>query len=142
VYINFGSRDDAYHTLFYTLNHCAIWRKGNGKLKPAYEFTGFIRPKYLKPIHTITKYFPHKCRVCKKPTRKIKKGLTRTGGIFPHTIHVKLSDRELELGHEIRYKMMVRNYKLNNVKELREVVEINRIRYEKYKRKKKKNCLK
>jgi hypothetical protein len=136
VYVNFGSREDAYHTLFYALTHCALWRKDDGKLKPAYETTGFLNSKHLEPIHTVTKYIPHKCKVCKKPTRRIKRGLVRTGGRFPHTIHVQLIDHELELGREIRYKTLVRSYRIKNIEELREVVEINKIRYEKYKRKK------
>ena len=84
-----------------------------------------------------TKYFPHTCKVCKKPTRKIRRGLTRVGK-FPHAIHVQLSEDELELGSEIRYKMLVRSYQICHIEQLRDVVEINRLRYEKYKRKKKK----
>ena len=136
--VNFGSRNDAYHTIFYALTHCAIWRKDNGKLKPAYGFTGFIRPKHLEPIHTVTKYIPHTCKVCKKPARRIKRGLTREGK-FPHAIHVHLSEDEVEFGGEIRYKALVRSYRICHVEKLRDVVEINRVRYEKYKRKKKKS---
>jgi len=138
VYVNFGSREDAYHTIFYALTHCAMWRKENGKLKPAYGFTGFLRPKHLEPIHAVTKYIPHTCKVCKKPTRRIKRGLTRVGK-FPHAIHVHLSEGELELGGEIRYKTLVRSYRICHIEKLRDVVEINRVRYEKYKRKKKKS---
>ena len=37
---------------------------------------------------------------------------------------------------EIRYKMLVRSYRICHVEVLRDAVELNRIRYEKYKRKK------
>ncbi|NVM44107.1 MAG: hypothetical protein HWN79_04230 [Candidatus Lokiarchaeota archaeon] len=138
VYVNFGSRDDAYHTIFYALTHCAMWRKENGKLKPAYEFAGFLRPKHLEPIHAVTKYIPHTCKVCKQPTRRIMSGLTRVGK-FPHAIQVHISEGELKLGSEIRYKALVRSYRICHIELLRDVVEINKIRYEKYKRKRKKN---
>ena len=59
--------------------------------------------------------------------------------IFPHVIHVHLSEDEVEFGGEIRYKMLVRSYRICHIEKLRDDVEIHRIRYEKYKRKREKN---
>jgi len=40
---------------------------------------------------------------------------------------------------EIRYKMMVRSYRICHAEMLRDAVQLNRVRYEKYMRKRKKS---
>ncbi len=74
VTINTGRRDDAYHTVMYSVSHAALWRKANGKLKPAYHYFGYLKSNKLVSTGTIVKFYRDKCPICKQPRKMIVKG--------------------------------------------------------------------
>jgi hypothetical protein len=79
VTINTGRRDDAYHTIMYSVSHAALWRKANGKLKPAYHYFGYLRSNKLVSTGTAVKFYRDKCPICKQPRKRITKGLKISG---------------------------------------------------------------
>ena len=44
--------------------------------------------------------------------------------------NVELSERDIEVGTDILYKRVLRSYRINDVAELREIVRVNKRRYE------------
>lgn len=95
---NFGRRDDAYETALYLLTHCAIWRKPNGKLKPAYEPFGELHPKRFKTISSKVVSVPKKCPRCKSVMKQIVKGIKVTGDRPQIAGAVTLQYKALRLG--------------------------------------------
>lgn len=79
VIINAGRRDDGYHTIMYVLSHVALWRKDNGKLKPAYIYFGWLQGTKLIPVKQIVKFIPEKCKICKRPHKRILNGVKISG---------------------------------------------------------------
>lgn len=165
--INTKKREDAYHTIFYLLTHVALWRKNNGKLKPAYKYVNWLKPTKLIPINEKIIYRPDKCTICKKPRKKILEGFTISGDI-PHfkksvsifdkakrlgikvsnsaskeikealdrcvynnqNLKVQVSLKDIKLGHEVLYRHIVREYRIEHIKELRTLVRRNIRRYQ------------
>jgi len=170
LYINHGRRKDAYHTIFYILSNVALWRKGDGKLKPSYQRFGFLKSNKFIPINEKTKYVTDRCPICKKPRKKILKGveihtepekikdtLLSLDQMHNHTLNkeqfankeletlleqhgnkvflINVSEKEMELGKEIKYKRIVREYKLLDVDGLRRITMRNKMKYRAEKRK-------
>ena len=79
VIVNYGRRNNAYHTAFYSLTHGAIWRKVNGRLSKAYSYFGFLQSKKCTPIERIIKYTKEKCVYCQQPLKKVKRGIEILG---------------------------------------------------------------
>ncbi|MFX1383124.1 MAG: hypothetical protein ACFFBP_11840 [Promethearchaeota archaeon] len=145
IYVNLDRRKDAYHSIFYILTNVALWRKTSGKLKPAYQSFGYLRAsKFVLSDIKIT-FFSDKCPICKKPRKKIIKGVetreipgSHNGGrkdLIKNRedkyISLHVSEREIKLGTEIKYKRIVREYKILNLEGLREATLKNKIRFRK-----------
>ncbi|GAG69967.1 unnamed protein product [marine sediment metagenome] len=155
VTINTGRRDDAYHTVMYSVSHAALWRKASGKLKPAYHYFGYLRSNKLISTGTTVKFYRDKCPICKQPRKRIVKGFkisdSRSKNMEIRTINSSLADknkesfnhkykdknfdielfeRDVELGTDILYKSVLRSYRICNIPELREIVRENKRRYE------------
>lgn len=169
LYINHGRREDAYHTIFYILSNVALWRKEDGKLKPSYQRFGFLKSNKFIPINEKIKYVTDRCPICKKPRKKIIRGveittepekiknkLSSLDQMQNHTLDkeqcanneleplleqhgniiflINVSEKDIELGKEIKYKRIVREYKLLDVEGLRRITIKNKMKYRAEKR--------
>ena len=169
VYVNLGRRKDAYHTIFYILTNVALWRKADGKLKPAYQSFGYLKSSEFVKVEEKIKFINDRCPTCKNPRKRVVSGVNvhlapeevkdsmlfinrgenqalltvkspskENGEIFKfnqnqaYLIHV--SERNLILGREMKYKRIVREYKLLNVDGLREITMKNIVQYRKDKK--------
>ena len=170
VYINLGRRRDGYHTLFYILTNVALWRKADGKLKPAYQSFGYLKSNEFVQIKEKITFMNDRCPICKKPRKRIINGvqvftapeevknsmllfnkdnnqilLTEKtpnkklddllGLSEKKTYLITLSEKDILFGREIKYKRVVREYKLLDVDGLREITIKNKIQYRKDKKK-------
>ena len=170
VYVNLGRRSDGYHTIFYILTNVALWRKADGKLKPAYQSFGYLKSRQFAQIKEKVKFIADRCPICKKPRKRVISGvevstkpeeiqdsislldrpedqtilidtlsskesriLTKHNQI--KVILLNVSESELVLGREIKYKRVVREYKILDVDGLREITMKNKIQYRKDKKK-------
>ncbi|MFX1392650.1 MAG: hypothetical protein ACFFAH_03665 [Promethearchaeota archaeon] len=82
IYRKFPDRKnikDAYNTVFYVLTHCALWKKPDGNLKPAYKDYGYLEVKELVTTRKRIKYKVHTCRYCKNTLREVVAGITPKG---------------------------------------------------------------
>lgn len=170
VYVNLGRRIDGYHTIFYILTNVALWRKSDGKLKPAYQSFGYLKSKEFVQIKESIKFMNDRCPICKKPRKRIVDGVE----VFTapeevknsillfnkgknqilltektpnkklddllrlsekQTYLINLSEKDIVFGREIKYKRIVREYKLLDVDGLRELTMKNKIQYRKDKKK-------
>ncbi|MFW9969697.1 MAG: hypothetical protein ACFFDF_05810 [Candidatus Odinarchaeota archaeon] len=75
VYTNLGRRRDGYHTIFYILTNVALWRKSDGKLKPAYQSFGYLKSNYFAQIREKVRIVNDCCPICKKPRKRIVDGV-------------------------------------------------------------------
>jgi len=170
VYVNLGRRTDGYHTTFYILTNVALWRKADGKLKPAYQSFGYLKSNKFAQIKEKVNFITDRCPTCKKPRKKVLSGvevITSPRGIqdsilllnrpeaqtplierlssresrelTKHTqskaILLKVSETQLILGREMKYKQLVREFKLLDVEGLREITMKNKVQYRKDKKK-------
>ena len=122
VTINTGRRDDAYHTIMYSVSHAALWRKANGKLKPAYHYFGYLKPSKLVSTGTTVKFYRDKCPICKQPRKRITKGFKISGtrpqlrasnSLLDHVKIMGIKTAKISL-NKIRNGLNKRIYKHNN----------------------------
>jgi len=170
VYINLGRRRDGYHTIFYILTNVTLWRKADGKLKPAYQSFGYLKSSQFTQIKEKVKLINDRCPICKKPRKRVIRGVQvstelaeiRDSIAFfnkpenqsmlidkfsPKEIRdlmnhnenqiflLNVSEREMILGKEIKYKRVVREFKILDVDGLREITTKNKMQYRKDKKK-------
>ena len=170
VYVNLGRRKDTYHTIFYILTNVALWRKADGKLKPAYQSFGYLKSSEFVKAEEKIKFVNDRCPTCKNPRKRIVSGVKvhiapeeiknsmllinknenqsflnknypnkelskffKLNQIKTYLIHV--SEKHLTLGKEMKYKRVVREFKLLDVDGLREVIMKNKMQYKKDKKK-------
>jgi len=170
VYINLGRRKDGYHTIFYILTNVALWRKSDGKLKPAYQSFGYLKSSEFAQIKEKVRFINDKCPICKKPRKRIVKGVEVFTApeevrnsilVFNKDIDqvlltektsnkqlddllklnqnraylINISEKDIVFGREMKYKRVVREYKLLDVDGLREITMKNKVQYRKDKKK-------
>ena len=170
VYVNLGRRKDAFHTIFYILTNVALWRKADGKLKPAYQSFGYLKSSEFVKVGERIKFVNDRCPTCKNPRKRvvtgvevhvapeevkdsmifINRGKNQTiltekyhskeiGESFKHnqnqTYIIQVSEINLIFGHEIKYKRVLREYKLLDVNGLREITMKNKTQYRRDKKK-------
>ena len=123
-----------------------------------------MKSKKFIAINEKIKYVTHRCPICKKPRKKILKGIkiyTESEKIREtllsleqkqnHLLNkeqftniefetllkqhgnkvflINISEKDIELGTEIKYKRIVREYKLLDVEGLRRITMKNKIKY-------------
>lgn len=129
----------------YSVSHAALWRKANGKLKPAYHYFGYLRPNKLISVGTKVQFYRDKCPICKQPRKRITRGL-KISDSQPHNnlirtrqlsfvgisrdlwkrnykdgnLNIKFIERDIELSTNILYKHIVPRYRINDIADLRE----------------------
>ena len=169
VYINLGRRRDGYHTIFYILTNVALWRKADGKLKPAYQSFGFLKSSQFAQIKEKVKFINDRCPICKKPRKRIVNGIEvytapekiknsillfnkykdqillteqksnkKIDDLFKLNQNkaylINVSEKDIIFGREIKYKRIVREYKLVDVYGLRKITMKNKMQYRKNKK--------
>ena len=75
LYINLGRRKDGYHTIFYILTNATLWRKDDGKLKPAYQSFDYLKSNEFVQIKEKIRLINDRCPICKRPRKLIVKGV-------------------------------------------------------------------
>ena len=170
VYVNLGRRRDGYHTIFYILTNVALWRKADGKLKPAYQSFGYLKSNQFAQIKEKVKFIIDRCPICKKPRKRIVNGVqihtapeevrnsiilfnrdknqTLSTEKIPNkkiddllklnqnkAYLINVSEKDIVFGREIKYKRVVREYKLLDVYGLRKITMKNIVQYRKDKKK-------
>ena len=170
VYINLGRRRDGYHTIFYILTNVALWRKSDGKLKPAYQSFGFLKSSQFAQIKEKVRFINDRCPICKNPRKRIVNGvqihiapeevknsilifnndrnqtlltektpnkkiaeLLKLTQNNAYLIHV--SEKDIVLGREVKYKRIVREYRILDIDGLQERTMKNKVQYRKDKKK-------
>ncbi len=107
VYINLGRRKDGYHTIFYILTNAALWRNEDGKLKPAYQSFGYLKSSEFVQIKEKIKFINDRCPICKKPRKKVVKGVEVHTDPVEIRNSISLSNRaqnQIILGEKLLHK--------------------------------------
>ena len=99
-------RTNAYYTIFYTLSKVALWRNGNKKLNPSYNYFGYLHPRKFKTVNKYTIRVTDNCPECNEPL-----------------ILDRVVDKQIE--DEIIYSIKVKKgrYKIEGIEELKKIVE-------------------
>ncbi|MBN1803504.1 MAG: hypothetical protein JW891_18485 [Candidatus Lokiarchaeota archaeon] len=102
VYVNHGRRKSLHETLFYCLSHCALWRKPDGKLYPAYAYFGWLSSRKCRIVDIKTSWRAVRCGQCKKELREITDGLSVSGDLpfFPDNTSLKTKAKKLGIAIE------------------------------------------
>jgi len=116
VYINHGRRYDSYHTVFYILSKCSLWRKRDGKLKPCYRYFKWLHGKKFVIVKKHTRITTENCRTCGKP------------------LIIQQSEDEREIGKPYFYYLIAREFRILSVEGLRKVAKRNIARFRAEKR--------
>ena len=111
VYKNHGRRADAYHTGFYILSKASLWRKTNGKLKPAYSYFNWLSGTKFTVIRKQIRIKTANCRECGK------------------ALIVEKSEDRREIGSIFYYKITEKDFRILDIGGLRALTKINVARY-------------
>jgi hypothetical protein len=111
VYRNFERRYDAYQTVFYILSKTSLWRKRDGKLKPAYSYFNGLSFRKLKVVRERIIIRTENCQECGKP------------------LTINKSDYPREVGKIYCYKIIEREFRILDIEGLRELSKRNIARY-------------
>ncbi|MFX1399053.1 MAG: hypothetical protein ACFFAS_18665 [Promethearchaeota archaeon] len=97
VYINHGRRKRLHDTLFYCLSHCALWRKPDGKLYPAYTYFGWLSSRKCIITDITTFWRTARCAHCNKEIKEITDGASISGDLprFPASTPIVVRAKKL-----------------------------------------------
>jgi len=74
IYMNYKKRKTLLGTIFYELTHCGLWVENNKVKHHTVIWFGEFAYNILRVVKKEKKYFPIKCKICKKPFFEIKNG--------------------------------------------------------------------
>lgn len=118
IYRNYKKRKTLLGTISYELNHCGFWQD-DGVIKH-HLLTWFGELSYIKfkMFKKEPKYFPIKCKICKKPFRYVKSGfILKDNRIndFEYEFETKFDKKNIKFGEIYYIKKIHKIYAYNNM---------------------------
>ncbi len=116
VYVNIGRGKNAYLTIFYILTNVALWRKADGKLKPAYKSFGYLKSNEFVKVEEKIKFVNDRCPTCKEPRKRV------VTGVKVYRAPEEVKDSILFINRSENQTMLTERY---HSKEIGESIKLN-----------------
>ena len=115
-------------TVKFYRDKCPICKQPRKRIVKGFKISD-ARPKLRASNSLLNQVKIIGIKTAKLSLNKIRNGLNKR--IYKYNdFNVELAERDIEVGTDILYKRVLRSYRINDVAELREIVRVNKRRYE------------